>query len=217
MNMKAFHTFLLFFFLTVATVIASNVSPLKLDSLTSAQVFEERLKNGTIVRRIVVGNDTTYSYTLDVFDVSAMHPYGDKDKDKEFKRLQYHVKKVYPLSELAVLKIKGYNVELSKVKSKKKRRQLLRQREKELKEDFTDIIKKMTVTQGRVLVKLIDRKTGESPYDIIKEMRGGFKAFVYQGVAKLYSNDLKARYNPEVNEEDEMIERIVQMIDQGLL
>ena len=79
----------------------------------------------------------------------------------------------------------------------------------------TDVIKKMSQTSGRVLVKLIDRETGESSYEIIKEMRGGFKAFVYQGVGKLYGADLKVRYDPKENEEDEMIERIVQMIIAG--
>ena len=87
--------------------------------------------------------------------------------------------------------------------------------EDELEEEFTDVIKKMSQSSGRVLVKLIDRETGESSYEIIKEMRGGFKAFIYQGVGKLYGADLKVRYNPKENEEDEMIERIVQMINAG--
>ena len=93
----------------------------------------------------------------------------------------------------------------------------MKKREQELKEEFTDVIKTMTVTQGRVLVKLIDRETGESTYDIIKEMRGGFKAFIYQGIAKFYDGDLKERYNPKENAEDEMIERIVQLIEEGKL
>ncbi|WP_170227916.1 DUF4294 domain-containing protein [Vicingus serpentipes] len=177
--------------------------------------MEKKRPDGTVVQAFVVDGDTTYAYTFSPVRIVGVRPYGDADKDKEFRRLRYHVLKVYPYAKLASAKLNKYNEELMKIKSKRKRRLLLKQREKELKEEFTDVIKKMSVTQGRVLVKLIDRETGESTYDIIKEMRGGFKAFVYQGVARLYSANLKSRYNPQVNEEDEMIERIVLLIEEG--
>lgn len=178
-------------------------------------MVEHKKLDGTVVQAFVVDGDTTYSYTFSPVRIVAVRPYGDPDKDKEFRRLRYHVIKVYPYAKLASDKLNKYNEELSKIKSNRKRRLLLKKREKELKEEFTDVIKKMTVTQGRVLVKLIDRETGESTYDIIKEMRGGFKAFIYQGVARLYSANLKSRYNPQENEEDEMIERIVILIEEG--
>jgi hypothetical protein len=178
-------------------------------------VVEQKRPDGTVVQAFVVDGDTTYSYTLSPVRIVAVRPYGDPEKDKEFRRLRYHVIKVYPYAQLASAKLNKYNEELMKIKSNRKRRLLLKKREKELKEEFTEVIKKMSVTQGRVLVKLIDRETGESTYDIIKEMRGGFKAFVYQGVARLYSANLKSRYNPQENEEDEMIERIVLLIEEG--
>jgi|GEM_PF-557384 len=179
---------------------------------TSFQIIEKKGKNGVIVQMLILGRDTSYIYNMNTFNVVDIRPYGDKEKDKKFRRLRYHVKKVYPYALLAAQKLRFYNQELLKVKSKSKRRKLLRMREKELKEEFTDVIKKMSQTSGRVLVKLIDRETGTSSYSIIKEMRGGFKAFIYQGVGKLYGADLKVRYDPKNNEEDEMIERIVQMI-----
>ena len=178
-------------------------------------MVEQKRPDGTVVQAFVVNGDTTYSYTFSPVRIVAVRPYGDPDKDKEFRRLRYHVIKVYPYAKLASAKLNKYNEELMKIKSKRKRRLLLKKREKELKEEFTDLIKKMSVTQGRVLVKLIDRETGEATYDIIKEMRGGFKAFIYQGVARLYSANLKSRYNPQENEEDEMIERIVLLIEEG--
>ena len=179
---------------------------------TSFQIIEKKGKNGVIVQMLILGGDTSYIYNMSTFNVVDIRPYDDKEKDKQFRRLRYHVKKVYPYALLAAQKLRFYNQELLKVKSKSKRRKLLRMREKELKEEFTDVIKKMSQTSGRVLVKLIDRETGSSSYSIIKEMRGGFEAFVYQGVGKLYGADLKVRYDPKNNEEDEMIERIVQMI-----
>ena len=182
---------------------------------TSFQVVEQTLSNGDVVEMIIIDGDTSYMYNMSTFNVVDLRPYGDKVKDKQFRRIRYHVKKVYPYALIASEKLEYYNTELLKVKSKKRRKKLLKKREKELKEEFTDVIKKMSKTSGRVLVKLIDRETGESSYDIIKEMRGGFKAFVYQGVGKLYGADLKVRYDPKENEEDEMIERVVQMINAG--
>lgn len=180
---------------------------------TSFQLIENKLYNGQVVQLLIINGDTTYLFNLSDFKVVELKPYGDIEKDKKLRRLKYHVTKVYPYAKIAAEKLNKYNEELMKVKSKRQRRKLLKEREKELKEEFTDVIKKMTVTQGRILTKLIDRETGESTYEIIKEMRGGFKAFIYQGVAKIYDGDLKARYDPKNNEEDEMIERIVLSIE----
>lgn len=165
-----------------------------------------------VMEQVVIDGDTIYVYNMAEFAVIDMQPYNDPEKDRMFKKLRWHVKKVYPYAVTAAGKLKMYNAELEGVTSKRKRRKIMKKREKALKEEFEDVIKKMSQTSGRVLVKLIDRETGESTYDIIKEMRGGLKAWIYQGVGKLYGADLKARYNPETNEEDEMIERVVQSL-----
>lgn len=196
---------------SIRNFLKKNITTSELD--TSFQVLENKIYNGQVVQVLVIDGDTTYLFNLTDFRVVELKPYGDIEKDKQLRRLKYHVTKVYPYAKIAAKKLSIYNEELMKVKSNKQRRKLLKEREKELKEEFTDVIKKMTVTQGRILTKLIDRETGESTYEIIKEMRGGFKAFIYQGVAKIYDGDLKARYDPKNNEEDEMIERIVLSIE----
>lgn len=165
-----------------------------------------------VMEQVIVEGDTFYVYNMAEFAVVDLQPYNDPEKDKKFKKIRWHVKKVYPYAVTAAGKLKIYNAELEGVTSKRKRRKIMKKREKALKEEFEDVIKKMSQTSGRVLVKLIDRETGESTYDIIKDMRGGLKAWVYQGVGKLYGADLKARYNPKTNEEDEMIERVVQSL-----
>ncbi len=182
------------------------------ESDTTVQYYETTNSKGGVLKLTVIDGDTLYVYNMDAFTVVDLRPYGNTEKDREFRRLRYHVKKVYPYAKIAADKLKKYNEELSKVKSKRKRRKLMKQKEQALKDEFEDVIKKMSKTSGRVLVKLIDRETGESTYDIIKEMRGGFKAFVYQGVGKFYGADLKKRYNPKKDEEDEMIERVVQSL-----
>ena len=91
---------------------------------TSFQVVEETLKNGEIVQMIIIDGDTSYIYNMATFSVVDLRPYGDKEKDKKFRRLRYHVKKVYPYAKLASKKLNFYNEELMKVKSKRKRRKL---------------------------------------------------------------------------------------------
>ncbi len=214
--------FFVFIFILFATtgfsqVVTETVSDTsKIDS-SAFQIVMQKFPNGKVMQMLIIDGDTNYLYNLPTVRIVGEKLYGDAEKDKQFRRLRYHVTKVYPYAKLASKKLNEYNEELANVGSNRKRRLLLKKREQELKEEFTDVIKTMTVTQGRVLVKLIDRETGESTYDIIKEMRGGFKAFIYQGVAKFYDGDLKERYNPKENAEDEMIERIVVMIEEGKL
>lgn len=165
-----------------------------------------------VMKKVVIDGDTLYIYNMSEFSLVDLQPYKNSEKDRLFRKLRWHVKKVYPYAVSAANKLKMYNAELDGVKSKRRRRRLMRKREKALKLEFEDVIKKMSQTSGKVLVKLIDRETGESTYDIIKDMRGGFKAWIYQGVGRLYGANLKSRYNPKKSEEDEMIERVVQSL-----
>jgi len=182
---------------------------------SSFYVSSTPTKSG-VMERVVIDGDTLYIYNMSEFSIVDLKPYKDPEKDRLFRKLRWHVKKVYPYAVSASNKLKMYNAELECVTSKRSRRRLMKQREKSLKVEFEDVIKKMSQTSGRVLVKLIDRETGESTYDIIKDMRGSFKAWVYQGIGRFYGADLKARYNPKTNEEDEMIERVVQsLISEG--
>jgi hypothetical protein len=91
----------------------------------------------------------------------------------------------------------------------------MRQAEKELNEQFGEDLKDLTFTQGKILLKLIDRETGDISYNLVKELRGGFTATLYQGFARLWGYNLKTHYDPEG--EDELIESIVLMIENGQL
>lgn len=88
----------------------------------------------------------------------------------------------------------------------------MKQVERDLKEEFEDELKNLTVTQGRILIKLINRETGVTSYDLIKEFKGGFSAFLWQGVAKLFGSNLKDDFDPT---EDAMIDYIVRKIERG--
>jgi hypothetical protein len=182
------------------------------------EMINDTTVNGAVMQLMVIDGDTSYIYNMNTFAVVDLKPYGNPTKDRLFRKLRYHVKKVYPYAKIAADKLTMYDKQLKTVKSKRKRKKLMKLREKALKEEFEDVIKTMSKTSGRVLIKLIDRETGQSTYEIIKEMRGSFKAWTYQGVGKLYGADLKQRFNPKTSEEDEMIERVVQsLIEDGSL
>ncbi|MFW5901055.1 MAG: DUF4294 domain-containing protein, partial [bacterium] len=101
--------------------------------------------------------------------------------------------------------------EFRQLESEKARQQYIKNVEKELKDEFKDDIKKMTITQGRLLLKLIDRETGNTSYHLLEELKGNFSAFFWQTVARVFGHDLKAQYDPDG--QDWMIERIVTLIE----
>ena len=134
---------------------------------------------------------------------------------KEYLKLRYNVLKVYPYAKKAAIVLEEIETETESLKKKRKKRKYVRSREDVLREQFEEDLKKLTITQGKILMKLIDRETGHSSYDLLKDMRGGFRTFLWQGAARLYGTDLKNRYDPEG--EDLVIERIVQGIESGEL
>ncbi|MFO8055625.1 MAG: DUF4294 domain-containing protein, partial [Bacteroidales bacterium] len=89
--------------------------------------------------------------------------------------------------------------------------------EEKIQQRYKDELKKLNFKQGRILIKLIDRETAHTSYDILQEMRGRLMAGVWQGLGKIFGYDLKEGYNPETNEYDQKIETIVQMIEAGAI
>jgi hypothetical protein len=135
--------------------------------------------------------------------------------DRKTRRLIRNVKKVYPYARLTGIMLRSYNQRLQEADSKRERRKLMRQAEQELKEDYGDDLRKLTFTQGHILLKLIDRETGDTSYELVEELRGKFVAFFWQSFARIFGFNLKRDYDPEG--EDKKIEQIVQLIEQGSL
>ena len=156
--------------------------------------------------------------TLPFIDVNAVviFPPVDVTHRKEllrYDRLVYNVRKVYTYAKMAGEKLGQYKQELEKMEDEKARKRYIRQAEKELEAQFGDEIRDLTFSQGKILIKLIYRETGNSSYDIVKELRGGLTAFIWQTMAKLFGYDLKTGYDP--SGEDQAIERIILMIEAG--
>lgn len=97
--------------------------------------------------------------------------------------------------------------------SERERKEFMKTAEKEIEQEYAEKLKKLTFSQGNLLIKLVDRETGSSSYALVKELRGSFRAFFYQAFAKVFGYDLKAEYDPVNNKKDNLIERVVRAIE----
>lgn len=157
---------------------------------------------------IVVDKDTFAMVFLEDFDLVGKLPRHLAKHREAYNRLRYNIYKVYPYAIVAAEVLKDVDVNLAKYENdKKKRKEYLKTVEKELNKRFKGELENMTITQGQLLVKLINRQTGKNCYGIIKELKGGFSAVVWQSVALLFNNSLKREYDPY--DRDKEIENIV--------
>ena len=140
---------------------------------------------------------------------------GERFQAWRYERLVYNVKRVYPYSVIVRTRYWEVNRQLELLPDDKKRKEYLKQIEKDLLSEFEDDMRRMTITQGRILIKLIDRETSNSSYDLIREYRSVITATFWQGIARIFGTNLKSKYDPEG--EDYLLERIIQEIELGRL
>ena len=91
----------------------------------------------------------------------------------------------------------------------------MKQAEKEISDQYTEELKKLTFSQGAILIRLIDRETGNTSYKLVQELRGKLRAFFYQGFARLWGYNLKTEFDPKNNKEDEEIDIIATLLERG--
>jgi hypothetical protein len=134
---------------------------------------------------------------------------------RSYDRLIYNLKKTYPYAVIVRQRLSEVNARLEEIKGEKERRQFLKDVEMDVFGDYEDDMRQMTMTQGKLLIKLIDRETQNTSYDLIKQYRGFLSAAFWQGIARIFGTNLKAEYDPYG--EDALIELIVQDIEAGWL
>jgi len=118
--------------------------------------------------------------------------------------------KVFPYAKLAADKLSMLNDSLSQITSKRKKRRYTKEMQHYIEGEFSEELKKLTRSEGQILVKLIHRQTGMSSYDLVKELRNSWRAFWYSTTARMFSITLKEEFHPELVEEDYLIEDILQ-------
>ncbi len=148
---------------------------------------------------------------LIIYDVSKFNYL----KSRRYRRMIHNVKKAYPYAVIANERLKALDEELSKFNSERHQKAYMKEAEKEIMKEFENELKKLTITQGIILVKLIDREIGHTSYEVIKDIRGGFTAFFWQGIARIFGNNLKMQYDPDG--EDQVIEDIITAIEYGYI
>lgn len=168
--------------------------------------------NDTIpVPAIIAGNQLIPSGNMEWLWVTAPYPKHLLKKRQEWTRLRNAIYVTYPYARKAGGIINEINNKLAGVTDKEQRKKYLKTREKELKKEFADPLSNLSIYQGKVLMKLINRQTGNNCYDIIKEYKGGFTARMYQTVAFFFNSNLKQPYDAQGGEKE--MEVIVQEVE----
>lgn len=178
--------------------------------IVDAVAQSPRSQGYTSIERVAEGDEELTM--IRVVPVPVFNRRGDMRK---YRRLVEAVKKVYPIAVTARERMAGMEDTLMMLKTKREQQAYIMRVERDIKREYTPILRKMTRTQGRILIKLISRETDQSAFEIVREFRGRIEAGVWQMVAKIFGHNLKTDYDPEG--EDAMIEQIVKYIEAGLL
>lgn len=181
-------------------------------SVVNAQVTDTvDGKSYHVLEAAVNNGDTIGNVKMKEIVVFPDLKFDNKRERRKYKKLVRDLKKVYPYAIKARNQLIKMEWEFRKLETEKEKRKYIKKVEKKLKQDFKDDLKKLTITQGRLLLKLIDRETGRTSYTLLKEMKGGFSAVFWQTLARVFGHNLKADYEP--HGDDRLIERIVVMIE----
>ena len=159
---------------------------------------------------VVYNGDTIEAKTLYNFAVYTRIRNANMETRAKMTRLRNAIIVTYPYAMRSGIILNDINARLANVSDKSVRKEYIKTREKELKKEFTDPLSNLSIYQGKVLMKLINRQTGNNCYDIIKEYKGSFTAGFYQTVAFFFSTNLKQSYNPR--EDDYEIEMILKEV-----
>jgi hypothetical protein len=168
-----------------------------------------------VARAVVIDGDTLWLAELDEVYIFPTKKFKNRRERRRYTRLIYNVKKVYPWAKLAGEKLAEVEDHLLKLETEKEQNAYMKQVEKELLKDYKEDLKRLTITQGRILIKLVDRETGDTSYELVKELRGQISAIFWQALARLFGSNLKSEYDPDL--EDRLIEEIVVLIENGQL
>lgn len=170
--------------------------------------FPIKGKNDTI--RVASTNENGYMIPwipLETVTIVGARVFKSGQARADYYRLKYNVLKVMPYALYAKHRYEQLERDLAVTENKREQKQLVKQCDNEIKEMFNREIKELTITQGQILTKLIDREVGRTTFDIVKQTKGSFTAFFYQSIARVVGHNLKNTYNPQ---EDRDIESIIQ-------
>ncbi len=177
--------------------------------------MSQQQTKGQVLTGIKIEGDTLPHLTIGEIYVFPRKDFSSRRYEQQYWRLVNKVKKVYPFAKRAKELLNEYDQRMKQTTDRKLRRKYMKQVEDQLFKEYGPQLKKLTITEGRILIKLIDRETGNTSYELIQDLKGKLTAFFWQGVAKVFGNNLKSHYDPKT--EDRMIEEIIFYIEAGVI
>jgi hypothetical protein len=185
-------------------------------SLTELSAQERgSTSNSRVLKSVVVEGDTFLISDLPEVKIYPPVKFENRWQYWRYRRLVKNVKAAYPYAKTAGAILKNIDQKLAGMPTEIQRKRYVKKAEKQIREEFEDEVKHLTISQGRILIKLIDRETGNTTYDVLKDIKGNFSAVFWQAIARVFGSTLKSEYDPKG--EDQMIERIILMIEAGQL
>jgi len=171
--------------------------------------------NGYFTNGIIIDGDTLPYIKLYRIVIYPERKFKSKRQRRRYTRLMYNVKKVYPYAVLIGNFYYEIEQDLSNIPDEKTQKKYLKKKEKELRNEYEETLINLTFTQGRLLIKLVDRETSNTTFAVIQKFKGDMSAIFWQSLARVFGTNLKTEYNAK--EEDQMIEEIIAKIENGLI
>ena len=171
----------------------------------------------TLARKSLYKGDTILYVDLRPVYVYKPLKFKNKRQQQSYSRLVRNVKKTLPIAKEIKNIIIQTSLTLDTIPTERERKKYINYMEKHLKETYTPRMKKLTFSQGKLLIKLVDRECNQTSYQLVKSFMGTFKAGFYQTFAALFGASLKKEYDPDNIEDDAITERVIVLVENGQL
>jgi hypothetical protein len=169
-----------------------SIALLMLCKVSFSQNFEKS-DSSMILRKVVMDGDTFYLYSFNQFILKEFN--SKKDRDSYIKLVR-NVKKVMPYAKLAAFRLQMMDDNLNQLPTKRSKKKYIKSTEDAIKDEFIGQLKKLTISQGKLLIKLIHRETGNTTYEILKQYRGSASTMFYGIWARMYNANIDTKYDP---------------------
>ena len=178
---------------------------------------DDKQKRVLVALATIIDGDTVPTFEMMEVTIYGRRIYPSARKQRKYDKLTRNVQKMYPIAlEVKAILVETY-LYMQTLQDDQARQEHLEKVEKGVWDQYYPIMRRCTLAQGKLLIKLIDRECNQTSYDLIRAFIGGFKAKFYQTFAALFGASLKKEYDPEHDDEDAMIEEIIWMIDNDML
>jgi hypothetical protein len=194
-----------FIYVSVASAQSDSLKQRNDTTRGRSYLLQKVNRNGVTMPEVEIKEVTVYA-----------HPRFPRKSDfRKYERLIYNLKKVYPYAVIVRKRLSRVDADMQNIDNEDGRKEYLKKVEKDVFAEYEGAVRDMTITQGRLLIKLIDRETQNTSYTLIKDYRGKVAAAFWQGIARIFGTNLKEEYDPYG--EDALIESIILEIDSGNL